>query len=356
MSGNIDPVQFNRAFMAFLDDMEGGTKKMAAAGRAYVRDHLREESAARRIIPPERLDTSSPRVFPSLNSDTLVVRKDLEPGSRAVALTFGSQPEATIVTTKRIDIPLFTISSEMFQIREQSLLAYEAPVTKLIEENTGKDMQDIEDLEWLTYSQASVVATSQRILGAQAQADLDANGAGFGTRGDIERPDFVDLANLMLESGNKKRLNKIWMNDIDFNNILKWTVEDVGSPKQSETLIDGYKYDKVLDYLIVRTIKTDLLQTGNVYGYAAPDFLGFFFILNDVKFYIDKIANLIRWQAWEDIAISIANISSVVKLELYNGQGAGVTTSDVLPDEEDLFQQTNPVFSGGAHYPSVTLY
>lgn len=354
MSAN-NPVQFNRAFMAFLDNEEGGIKKMAQAGRAYVRDHLREESAVRRLLPPERLDPSAQRVIPSLNNDTLVVRKDLEPGSKAVPLTFGAQPEAVIVSTKRVDIPLFTISSEMFQIREQHLLAYEAPVTKLIEENTGKDLQEIEDLEWLTFSQAAIASTGRRILGAQATADLAANGI-TGDRFDIERPDFVDLANVLLESGNRKRLNKIWMNDIDFNNVLKWTTEDAGSPKQSETLVEGYKYDKVLNYLVVRTVKTDLLATGNIYGFTEPDFLGFFFILNDVKFYIDKIANLIRWQAWQDVAISIANISSVAKLELYNGKAVGDGDSDDLPDEDDLFQQTNPIFDGsGTAYPQVTL-
>jgi hypothetical protein len=349
-------MQYNRMFLSYLDNADGGLQKMGAAGRAFVRDHLREESAMRRIMPPETLDPSAQRVVPSLNSDTLVVRKDLEPGSKAFPLTFGSMPEARIVSTKRVDIPLFTISSEMFQIREQHLLAYEEPVTKLIEANTGKDIQEIEDLEWLTFSHSSILATGRRVLGAQAKADKENHGGvATGSRFDIERPDFVDLANSLLEGGNRKRLSKIWMNDIDFNNILKWTVEDAGSPKQSETLVEGYKYDTVLNYLVVRTIKTDLLQTGNIYGYTEPDFLGFFFILNDVKFYIDKIANIIRWQAWEDVAIAISNISSVAKLETYNGQVGGGTDSDPIPDETDLFKQTNPVFSGGAYYPQVTL-
>lgn len=351
----INPTQLNRAVVAWLDNESGGREKLAQAGRAFVRDHLREESALRRLMPPENLDPSAQRVIPSLENDTMVVRKDLEPGSRAVPLTFGAQPDALIVSTKRVDIPIFTISSEMFEIYEQHLLAYESPVTKLIEENTGKDIQEIEDLEWLTYSQAAVDATGRRVLGVQAQADLAAAGNATGNRFDIERPDFVNVANLMLENGNRKRLKKLWMNDIEFNNLLKWTVEDAGSPKQSETLVDGYSYDKVLNYLVVRTVKTDLLQTGNVFGFTDPDFLGFFFVLNDIKFYIDKIGNLIKWFAWQDVGVSISNASSVAKLELYNGTAAGDASSDPLPDEDDLFQQTNPVFDGGSTYPSVTL-
>ena len=51
----------------------------------------------------------------------------------------------------------------------------------------------------------------------------------------------------------------------------------------------------------------------------APEFFGRFYILNQTKFYIDKIANLITWQSWEDIGMGIGNIASVVKLELYAG-------------------------------------
>jgi hypothetical protein len=354
---DINPVQMNRAFLSYMDNEEGGREKMAAAGAKFVRDHLREEAAVRRILPPEQLDPTAQRVVPALNSDTLVVRKDLEPQSRAVALTFGTQPEATIVSAPRIDIPIFTISSEMFQIREQHLLAYEMPITRLIEENTGKDIQEIEDLEWLTFSDASVQTTGRIIKGSQATADIAVNGLNTGFRGEIERPDIVDLANGLLDGGNRKRLDRVWMNDVDFNNVLKWTVEDAGDKNQSETMIDGYKYDVLLGKKIVRTVKTDLLATGNFYGYTSPDFLGFFFILNNVKFYIDKVANLIRWQAWEDIAISIANISSVAKIELYNGTGAPpVAGSDALPAEDDLFTQTNPAFTpGGAVFPQVTL-
>lgn len=357
-ASSMDPRQFNRAFLAYLTSKEDGLQKMAAAGAAFVRDHLREEGAFRRILPFEKIDPASPRVIPSLNSDTLVVRKDLEPQSRAFAMTFGAEPNARIISGRRIDIPFATITSERMQIREQHLLAYEMPVTQLIEENTGNDIQEIEDLEWLTHSQAAIAATQQLVLGVQAAADRNANSGATNTgfRGILQRPDYVNLVNRMVDGGNRKRVDKIWMNDVDFNAILTWTVEDMGNNIESETLVDGYKYDKVLGYRVVRTVKTDLFKTGNIYAYTAPEFLGFAFILNDVKFYLDKRANLIIWQAWEDVAPAIGNISSLVKLELYNGYAAGQSGSDPLPTEDDLFQQTNPADSGGAYFPQVTLF
>jgi hypothetical protein len=88
---------------------------------------------------------------------------------------------------------------------------------------------------------------------------------------------------------------------------------------QSETLVDGYKYNVLLGRKMIRTIKTDILRIGNVYCFTAPEFLGKNYILNNTKFYIDKVANLITWQSWMDIAIAIINVASIVKLELYSG-------------------------------------
>jgi hypothetical protein len=40
-----------------------------------------------------------------------------------------------------------------------------------------------------------------------------------------------------------------------------------------------------------------------VYIFTKPEFFGKFYVLNNTKFYIDKIANMITFQAWEDIGM-----------------------------------------------------
>jgi hypothetical protein len=351
-----DPRRHNEAFLAYLREEDDGMRKFAAAGATYIRDHLREEGFLRRILPPENLDVNDQRVVVALDSDTFTVRKDLEPGSRAVSLSFGALADAVIVSSPRIDIPIWTIASDWYQAYEQHLLAYEMPITKLIERNTGKDMQEIEDLAGLRFAQGAIDATGRRVLGTQALADRADNGdAATGFRGEIQRPDLISAANAMLEDGNRKEVGKFLMNQIDFNNVMKWTVEDMGDKIESETVVDGYRYDKILGQNVVRSVKTDLLKTGNIWGFADPEFLGFFFILNDVKFFLDKMANLISWYAWEDIGVGFGNISSIVKLELYNGTADQDASSDALPSEADLFRQTNPAASGGAYFPQVVL-
>ncbi len=48
--------------------------------------------------------------------------------------------------------------------------------------------------------------------------------------------------------------------------------------------------------MVVRTVKTDILESGNIYGFTGPDWLGKFLVLNSTKFYLDKVANLIMFQ------------------------------------------------------------
>ena len=91
------------------------------------------------------------------------------------------------------------------------------------------------------------------------------------------------------------------------------------------------------------------------------DFFGKFYILNNTMFYIDKIANNIMFQAWEDIAISCINIASVRKLELYS---ADATTNDTqtlraanfIPVAEDALGAVNNRVSSGLAFPSIVSY
>ena len=78
-------------------------------------------------------------------------------------------------------------------------------------------------------------------------------------------------------------------------------------------------------------MKTDILQQGDIYAFTAPEFLGKFLVLNNTKFYIDKVANLIMFQAYEDIGIGLGNISSIAKLVLYNK-----TTDKAMVAEESV--------------------
>lgn len=150
------------------------------------------------------------------------------------------------------------------------------------------------------------------------------------------------------------------MTEPDWDDLLQWTVEDFGDRLQSETAVDGYKYNTLLGLSYVRTIKTDILRPGNVYIFTRPEFFGKFFVLNNTKFYIDKVANTISWQAWEDIAMSVINIAAVRKMELYSADAtandADGLLSDFIPVAEDQLGAVNNRVDSGLSFPQVEQY
>lgn len=360
-----------------LDTQEGKTK-LAELGGSWIRDRLREVSFARHILPPEQVTRTDCQR--SVNHDTLVKIVDVEPQSRAMAITFRDEPTARFIRAPKAEVPFFTISSEKFEKTEQELLAYEMPITKVIEDNSVKDIQEIEDRQFLLFIEAGVQAlqttvnatttveynaTTVRAGNANAQAvsvikgelSLAADGTDFTVR-PVQRPDLVNLFKLL--DGNRLRSERVLMTEVDYDDILQWTVEDNGDKIQSETVVEGYKYNMLLGRKLVRTIKTDLLRPGVVYVFTAPQFFGKFYILNNLKFYIDKIANTIMWQSWEDIGMGIINIASCRKLELFRGSVRPTATdtgfaAKIPSVEEDLGAENNQV-DAGLHYPAVAQY
>lgn len=355
---------------------EGGRDKIAEAGGKYIRDRLREVSFARKIIPAENI--SRTECQRSVNHDTLVKIVDIEPNSKAMAITFRGSPTARYIRAARFEIPFFTITSEKFEKTEQELLAYEMPITKIIEENSVKDMQEIEDRQFLLFIEAAVqgmqldansnVATAYKVstvLASSVVASSVVKGEGTLAAGaddftvyPIQKQDLIKVKQLM----HRRRLKavQIVITEPDFDNFSSWTIQDVGMTIAGETTVEGYKANTVAGLKIIRTIKTDLLREGNVYCFTAPEFLGRFYVLNQTKFYIDKIVNVIQWQSWEDIAIGIGNIASIVKLELFGGSVTpGATTTgyaSLLPVEEEDLAAVNNKVDSGLTYPAVDQY
>jgi len=354
-----------------------GKEKIAEYGGTYVRDRLREVSYCRKILPPQQVTRADCQR--SVNHDTLVKIIDIEPYSRALVVTFRGQPTANFIRAPRVEAAFFTISSQMFQKTEQELLAYEMPITKVIEDNSVKDIQEIEDREFTVNIEASVQALQQQANGGTVTT-LDAASIQAGTvvefavrKGElarastatasstvfpIQRPDLVNLFKLL--DGNRLRSERILMTEVDWDDLLQWTVEDFGDRLQSETAVDGFKYNTLLGRAYVRTVKTDILRAGNVYTFTRPEFLGKFYVLNNSKFYIDKIANMITFQAWEDVSICLANIASVRKLELYSGDASSNNTDGILanvtPVAEEALGAVNNQADANLFFPTVTQY
>jgi hypothetical protein len=300
-----------------------------------------------------------------------------------MVVDFRGSSRARYVSAPRVAVSFFTIESEHYQKTEQELLSYPIPITKMIEDFTATDLQDVEDRQFLIYTEAGVQLMQEDanvkagfvhdgfnvtnvLAGDEVAADLTWKPSVMkGTLTlqagiddwkvfPVTKNDFVKLRQML--AMRKLRLEVVLMNDVDFQDILQFTLEDLGDKLTSEIVVDGYKYSTILGNRFVRTIKNDVLRRGNIYAFTAPEFLGVFYILNNTKFFVKKEWNKIEWGAWEDIGMSLINLNSVVKLELYgasvtpghvDGAVGGLSAESKLPlDEEALGQKNNKAEDG----------
>lgn len=296
MYEGLDAQTFNNLFIERLDTVDG-IQKTAAAGAAFVRSKIREVGFARRILPPESVTRAD--LTRSTDHDTLIKIVDIEHDSKAMAVNFAAEADERYIQGKRYALPFFKIESEKFVKSEGELLAYDYPITKVIEENSVKDIQRVEDVKFIQYADAAVALTGKKIVStATALNRLQLNSL-------FKMIDFDQLS-----------VGCVLMNQVDYDDYLIQPATDIGSPLASEITVEGYKHPTVLNRKLVVTNKHDIVAPGEVYAFTDPAYLGNFFILNDVKFWIKKEADLVVWKTWEYIAEGFGNIKAIAKIEL----------------------------------------
>jgi hypothetical protein len=302
----------NSAFSEMLDSPDE-TRTLTEAGVTHIKQRLREESFARKIIPPQNVTKYDCQR--SVDSDTVEKIVDLEPLSTAMALNFRSNAPANLVEGTRYRIPFFKVETMLYEKGEEELLAYDMPVVKIIEDNSVKDIQEAEDGTFLTYSNVAVGATGQvlQITGTNVLSDK---------RMLTEAFKLLDGGAPTAATANKLHTATLLMNAVTFDDLLGMPNEQFGTPLTSEVVKDGYAYKQILGKKLIITTKNDLVPYGVVWLFAEQKFLGNFFILNNTKFWIEKKANMIRWKTWEVVGLGIGNIKGIAKLEF----GSGITT------------------------------
>jgi len=287
----------NTAFSEMMETPEGRAE-VQEAGLTYIKQILREESFVRKILPPvnvTKYDTQR-----SVTTDTVEKVVDIEPESTALPLNFRAEADAEFFSAPRYSIPFFTISSQLFEKTEQELFAYESPVVKIIQDNSVKDIQEIEDSKWLEFTELAVNNTGQQ-LQLPGKTRLD------------EKTMLTDLFTLI--DTNRLQTDKLLMANTVFNDVVGLPTEQLGDGMNSEIVKDGYSYNVLLGKKLIVTTKTNLVPYGVVWAFATQKYLGNFFVLNNTKFYINKIADLIRWKTWEVIGMGIGNVNGIAKLE-----------------------------------------
>lgn len=318
MSDILNPSEFNAMFSAALNGGQEAMEKLGEATGLYIQDKLRENSFARKILPPQTVTEAE--LTRNVSDEGLEYIDDIEPDSIAMRINWRGEPNRTYIEGKRYSIRISTIASERFQKSEQELRSYKMPLTKVIEQNTVKDIQEQIDITFMQHVKAAVyLATMNRMNTLVSRGGLTegtkvdtadsnvVNASGKTTKNFESEAEFlsylfrqdkyaakadttgakIDLSdinvaarpsnqayyqNLLLSSEatfNRKVLRDLvkvqaarqmkarvfLMHENDWNDTIAWTTEDAGLQITSEIVKDGYKYTTVGGYTFVTTVR-----------------------------------------------------------------------------------------------------
>jgi len=319
MSDAFNPAEFNSMFASALNNGTEAMEKLGEATGLYIQDKLRENSLARKILPPQTV--TERELTRNVTDEGLSYIDDIEPDSIAMTVNWRGEPNKTYIQGKRYSIPLFTVASERFQKSEQELRSYKMPLTKVIEQNTVKDMQERADVTFMQHVKAgiylatlarhndlmdrgtigtstdgtndtdpivSAAGTSSKNFANEAEflsylwrhdkygAERGANAAAtidntkFGT---ATRPSNQHLyANLILsdqtyfnrqvlsslvkvQSSRQLKARCFLLHETDYADLLRWDTNDAGLEITSEIVKDGYKYTTIGGFTFVTTVR-----------------------------------------------------------------------------------------------------
>jgi len=305
----------------FLEKIGSDNTKLAEAASNYIRTRLREESFSRKIMRPEYVTKTDCQR--SVNHDQLVKIVDIEPNSKAMSLNFRGRPDAKYIMGERYEIPFYKVSTEEYQKQEEELLAYEMPILDLIERNAVLDIQAIED--------ETFIHTVNTALNDSSKSE-EYSGTGNYHSTILDKYAFIQLFNLLANAGGtfaaptststyahdfdskRYKTDCILMNEYDYNLMLDWNATEVGDGFATQIIIDGYKYATLMGKKIIVTNKGELVPRGYLYGFAAKEYFGHAYILNDTKFFIEKRKDIITWSAYESIGIGFGNAAAMARV------------------------------------------
>lgn len=285
-------VQFmNQSFLDKID--QGMTKEAGLAMSAFVRQRLREDGFARKILPP--VPVTAAELDRQLTEEPTIIAEK-EPDSVAATMSFLGRSQIRYWTTPRYAVTFEKIASADFRKSKFELATYRTDIRTVLQDNSVKDMQEQEDLGFYN----NVVAT------ATASSNVFTIAGGF-TKSNL-------LAGVKKMLANRLPIGCILMTQEMYNDLLAFPATDIGSDAASELFMGRGSLQAPFGYKIITTNKRNILPNNQAIVFAPPEYFGQFYTLQDATVFLKVEADIIEFSAYESIGIGQGNVNGAVIL------------------------------------------
>jgi hypothetical protein len=292
---NTETVNVQFINQSFIDKIERGMVKEAAdAMGTFVRQKLREDGFTRKVLPPVAI-TANELDRQITEEPTVIVEK--EPDSVAANMPFLGRSEIRYWKTARYPVTCQKIASRTFKKSMAELATYRTDIRTVIQDNSVKDIQEIEDMGF--YNNVVEVA--------------DANSNIFSIAGGFTKANLMAGVNNM--ANHKLPIGCILMTQAMYNEMLTWPATEVGSPAASDLFRGQGSLDVYFGHKIITTNKTNILPTNRAIVFAPPNYLGQFYTLKDATCFLKTEQDIIEMTLYEWVGVGMGNVNGAVVLD-----------------------------------------
>lgn len=310
----------NQVVRQHIDQMEfnpESTVKVSRATSDYIRMKLREEGFLRKILPAQTITGDDLTKQVSTDKPSKVV--ELEPDSPgAMSIPFGEFPTGTYIYGKRWLVTFSRIATPMFNKDVAELHDYDLDIRQVISDNALKDLQAEED--------GKFIQTINSLLSNDAMvADQNvAYGPGGANTvlwktlsGGLTRENVIEAKKIMMKAQARLRPQTALVNQKTALEFEKWTREEVGGDMSQNILVNGWAAEaaKWCSLNWITTIKDDLVPDNSMFLFAAPEFLGRLYFLEDTTMFVKREGPMLSWYAYEMLGGGIANAAAVSRVD-----------------------------------------
>lgn len=290
----------NTQFMnqQFIDKINSGMEKEAgAAMSAFVRQKLREEGFARKILTPQTITSAD--IDRGLDDQPRVI-VEKEPDSVAASIALSGNGEIRYFKGQRYEVPFYKIESDTFTKSKYELATYRTDIRQVLQDNSVKDLQKEEDVNFWNSVTTIAAANSNHV-------DNYTGGVNFGVRSLM---DVVEkLADNFQKPGKILMPYKLYLKLISRKSVV------IGDIATSD-LFRGGDQTNFYGFDLIVTNKSDILTSGNAAGdqvgvFAPEQYLGQFYALQEPTVFLKTEKDMVEFSAYEAIGIGIGNVNGM---------------------------------------------
>lgn len=295
-----------------------GVEKVAEASGQMTRTQLRETSFAFKILPCEKASVSD--LVPSLANDKPMIYWELEPDSPGAKwVPFQTVAEGEYIYGSRYVIPLARIMTKKYEKDLAELLTYKSDLRKILTDNSIKD--GLAEIDGKFISLSNEIIDDNTETGGEFIQNHTGKVQYMEFSDGITKDNLVDAKKMMIQGSTFEGMQDKFilenyvclMNAVTAQDFAKIDHDKIGNTNVEKAWKDGVTMETVLGMKFIYTIKASLVPNDTIYFFAAPEFLGKCYYLEDWTMYMKKEAfNIEMFSYWLG-GMAIGNVAGVCK-------------------------------------------